>query len=153
MMSHLRLLNKWLLTRIIQPFARENGSALVEFVVFAIPLFIPLVFFINSFTAQSFAEIAYQNIARQSLRAFVASPDFETGIRKIEYILDNSDLTPTPKYIISCPLAKCFTPGTVASIELLGSVTVHKGIGGEAILGSEIVLAKVSERFDQWRED
>ena len=97
--------------------------------------------------------IAYQNIARQSLRAFVASPDFETGIRKIEYILDNSDLTPTPKYIISCPLAKCFTPGTVASIELLGSVTVHKGIGGEAISGSEIVLAKVSERFDQWRED
>jgi hypothetical protein len=153
MMSHLRLLNKWVLTRVIQPFARENGSALVEFVVFAIPLFIPLVFFINTFAAQSFAEIAYQNIARQSLRAFVASSDFETGIRKIEYILDNSDLMPTPKYKISCPVAKCFTPGTVVSIELLGSVTVRTGIGGEAISGSEIVLAKVSERFDQWRED
>lgn len=152
-MSHLRLLNKWILTRVIQPLARENGSALVEFVVFAIPLFIPLVFFINSFTAQSFAEISYQNIARQSLRAFVASSDFETGIRKIEYILDNSDLIPTPKYIISCPVSKCFTPGSVVSIELLGSITVHKGIGGKAISDSEIVLAKVSERFDQWRED
>lgn len=130
----------------------EGGSALVEFIVFAIPLFIPLVFLINGFAARSYLEIEYQNIARQSLRAFVASPDFETGIRKIEFILQSSEITPKPRYVISCPLKECFTPGTVATIELLGHLQSKPGIDGGLITGSEKVLAKVSEHFDQWRD-
>lgn len=147
------LFSRFKFKRVLNICLRETGSSVVEFVVFAIPLFIPLIFFVNNFAARSFSEIEYQNIARQSLRAFVTSSDYETGVRKIAYILDSSRIVPVPKYKIYCPTAKCFTPGSIVTIELFGSVKeISKSYGTDDVIGSQIVLAKLSERFDEWRD-
>ena len=53
--------------------AGENGSASVEFVALAIPLFVPILIFINNFSELSSSEILARNLVRESLRAYVTS--------------------------------------------------------------------------------
>lgn len=51
----------------------EDGSAVVEFVLLAIPLFIPLILFMNSFADLSNKESIARTLARESVRGFVLS--------------------------------------------------------------------------------
>ena len=53
--------------------AGESGSASVEFVALAIPLFVPILIFINNFSELSSSEILARNLVRESLRAYVTS--------------------------------------------------------------------------------
>ena len=57
---------------------RENrGSASVEFVVLAIPLFIPLFIFMNSFATVSDSQDSLRTLAREAARGFVTSANDE----------------------------------------------------------------------------
>ena len=49
----------------------ERGSASVEFVLLALPLFIPIFIFLNQFSQLSSQEMALQTLARESVRAFI----------------------------------------------------------------------------------
>ena len=51
----------------------ESGSAIVEFVALAIPLFIPLVIFLNHVASVSVNEESARSMAREVLRVFVIS--------------------------------------------------------------------------------
>ena len=51
----------------------ERGSASVEFAVLAIPLFIPLFIFINSFANMSDSQDSLRTLAREAARGFVTS--------------------------------------------------------------------------------
>jgi len=51
----------------------ERGSASVEFAVLAIPLFIPLFIFINSFANMSDTQDSLRTLAREAARGFVTS--------------------------------------------------------------------------------
>jgi len=51
----------------------EDGSAVVEFVLLAIPLFIPLIIFMSSFADLSDKEAIARTLARESVRGFVLS--------------------------------------------------------------------------------
>lgn len=51
----------------------ERGSASIEFVLLAIPLFIPLFLFMNSFSAATDDQERLRTLARESARAFVTS--------------------------------------------------------------------------------
>ena len=51
----------------------ERGSASIEFVLLAIPLFIPLFLFMNSFSAVTDDQERLRTLARESARAFVTS--------------------------------------------------------------------------------
>ena len=51
----------------------ESGSAIVEFVALAIPLFIPLFIFLNHFASVSVNEEIARSMAREVLRVFVIS--------------------------------------------------------------------------------
>lgn len=55
----------------------ERGSASVEFVALAIPLFIPLFIFINSFAAMSDGQDSLRTLAREAARGFVTSSNDE----------------------------------------------------------------------------
>ena len=60
--------------RMFQRFlADERGSASVEFVALAIPLFIPLFIFMNSFASMSDGQDSLQTLAREAARGFVTS--------------------------------------------------------------------------------
>ena len=53
----------------------ESGSASVEFVLLAIPLFLPILLFLNHFEQLSNSELVARTLVRESLRAYVTSPN------------------------------------------------------------------------------
>ncbi|MEI7540461.1 MAG: hypothetical protein WCJ89_03165 [Actinomycetes bacterium] len=56
----------------------ESGSAIVEFVALAIPLFIPIFIYLNSFASVSGNEAVIRVLAREGVRAYVSSDnDYE----------------------------------------------------------------------------
>ena len=57
----------------------ESGSAIVEFVALAIPLFIPVFIYLNSFTSVSGNESVVRTLAREGVRAYVASDNDYAG--------------------------------------------------------------------------
>ena len=59
--------------------AGESGSAIVEFVVLAIPLFIPIFIYLNTFASVSGNEAIVRILAREGLRAYVASDSDHAG--------------------------------------------------------------------------
>ena len=66
--SHLR---KWM--------GDDKGSAIVEFVVLAIPLFIPVFIYLASFASLSGNEAIVRTLARETLRAYVVSENDHAG--------------------------------------------------------------------------
>jgi len=58
----------------MQRFIRETkGSASIEFVLLALPLFIPLILFANTWSQASSAQEQLRTLAREAARAFVTS--------------------------------------------------------------------------------
>jgi hypothetical protein len=53
----------------------DSGSASVEFVLLAIPLFLPILIFIGHFATLSNSELVARTLARESLRAYITSPN------------------------------------------------------------------------------
>jgi len=56
-----------------QKLQSESGSAIVEFVALAIPLFIPVFIFLNHFSGVSVDEVIARSMAREVLRVYVMS--------------------------------------------------------------------------------
>ena len=60
-------------------FSREDGGAIVEFVALAIPLFIPIFIYLNSFSSVSANEEIARSMAREVLRVYVISESDGAG--------------------------------------------------------------------------
>ena len=75
----------------------EVGSAVVEFVVLAIPLFIPIFIYLASFASLSGNEAIVRTLAREALRAYVASENDHAGrevsAQALSVIADHLGLT------------------------------------------------------------
>ena len=54
-------------------FSQEDGGAIVEFVALAIPLFIPIFIYLDSFSSVSANEQIARSMAREVLRVYVIS--------------------------------------------------------------------------------
>jgi len=67
---------------------REEGSASVEFVLLAIPLFIPIFIFLGQFSAVSSHEMVMQTLARESLRSYIESSNDESGEALIREVIE-----------------------------------------------------------------
>ena len=67
-------LNSWLKV-FKERFKSESGSAIVEFVALAIPLFIPVFIYLNHFSSVSANEEIARSMAREVLRVYVISED------------------------------------------------------------------------------
>ena len=57
----------------------ERGSASVEFVMLAIPLFLPIFIYLNQFASLSWGEESAQVLARESLRGYVQASSDANG--------------------------------------------------------------------------
>lgn len=60
----------------------DSGSAIVEFVALAIPLFIPIFIYLNHFSSVSVNEEITRSLAREVLRVYVISED-ESAARNL----------------------------------------------------------------------
>ncbi len=59
----------------------SNGSGVVEFVLLALPLFVPLFIFLSHFETRSFMETSMRSLAREMIRGFVLSESDSTALR------------------------------------------------------------------------
>ena len=66
----------------------DSGSASVEFVLLAIPLFLPILIFIANFSEITDSHTALRTLARESARSFVMSESDEVAYRVAEEVAD-----------------------------------------------------------------
>lgn len=70
----LRILkNGNLLASLLRKLKNESGSAVVEFVALALPLFVPVIIFLSQFAILSNDEFMVRTLARESVRAYILS--------------------------------------------------------------------------------
>jgi Flp pilus assembly protein TadG len=70
----------------------QRGSASVEFVALAIPLFIPLFIFMNNFASMSDGQDSLRTLAREAARGFVTSSNDEIAYGVAHEIITNGAL-------------------------------------------------------------
>ena len=66
----------------------EDGSAVLEFILLAIPLFLPVIFYLVQFASLSSGEIKGRSLVREIVRAYVAADD-ETSAQERSTIVMN----------------------------------------------------------------
>lgn len=117
----------------------QNGSAVVEFVLIATPLFIPAILFFNAMQNSAKEEMNTSYIARQAVRAFATAPDQSIGNMRIRRLLDeftklenkglyNGNTKNGFSYEISCSTEDCFTPGTLIELKLFREIPEVNGL-------------------------
>ena len=105
----------------------DRGSASVEFVLLAIPLFIPLFIFLNSFAASTESQEVLRTLARESARGFVTSSNDEIAFAVVDEIVsqgstvlgfanDSSESRVTME--VDCLSKPCISPDNSVRISL-----------------------------------
>ena len=130
---------------------REEGSASVEFVLLALPLFIPIFIFLGQFAAVSSLEMVIQTLARESLRSFIESNSDESGEALIRQVIEvggkNLGLSQHEIAAIDvemhCSKSPCHLPNGRVRITLRMDSSVSHG---------RIIEAAAQEYFSPWSQ-
>lgn len=130
---------------------KEEGSASVEFVVLALPLFIPIFIFLGQYAAVSSHEMAIQTLARESLRSFIESSSDESGEALIRQVIEvggkNLGLSQYEIAAIDvemqCSKNPCHLPNGRVRITLRMDSSVSHG---------RIIEAAAQEYFSPWSQ-
>jgi len=130
-------------------FTEESGSAVVEFVLLAIPLFVPLSYFLVNVANHVSAESQVRNFARQSVRAYVTSPNEDVAMGRINAILDTfrnqhqvrESLSQGIDISLVCSQVPCLSSG--------GIVKAVVNVPSDGLIRGFKVSA--SESVDDWR--
>jgi Flp pilus assembly protein TadG len=110
----------------------EEGSAVLEFVALALPLFIPLFIFLNNYAQTSDAQGNLRTLSREMARAFVTSENdkvagavayevFVKGANVLGY--GNSLSSGNLSYTITCSNSPCISPNSEVLVTLLDKVS------------------------------
>jgi len=111
----------------------EEGSAIIEFVLLAVPLLIPIVMYLGVVHTNSKIHSDLHNLARQSARAFITSSDesFESArMQSILTIFEVRVLKPDgiseiPTLSVECAATPCLTPNS--RVKVTASLTHLQG--------------------------
>lgn len=116
-------------------FSRDAGSASVEFVILAIPLFLPIFIYLTQFAELSNSEIQARSLVRQVVRAYVSSQTIQEAQSRASIVLNygagrmgiaSSDIS-AMHLSFSCSADPCLTPGARVRGNLtLSSPTLHR---------------------------
>ena len=111
---------------LLRKLKNESGSAVVEFVALALPLFVPVIIFLSHFAALSNDEFIVRTLARESVRAYILSANdlsatinarntIKTGARELglkeERIKDLS-------FTVDCAGLLCISPDNKVEITI-----------------------------------
>lgn len=120
----------------------ERGSASVEFAVLAIPLFIPLFIFINSFATMSDGQDSLRTLAREAARGFVTSANDEIAFEVAhEIVTKGAEILGYGGAIqqgeiemhIECSNRPCISPNASVRVIMTRSDTGHLRIKVSAL--------------------
>lgn len=105
----------------------EQGSATIEFLALALPLFIPLFIFLNQYALQSDTEASMRTLGREMARAFVLSENDEVAARVTEEVFQkgsdvlgfaNDARSGDLSYSYQCESSPCISPDNRVEIRL-----------------------------------
>jgi hypothetical protein len=111
---------------LIAKIRSEDGSAAIEFVLLAIPLFIPIILFMSSFADVSDKESIARTLARESVRGFVLSRGDISAYSTAHHIaaegamalgLDTHEIS-SMRVNIRCETWPCISPGNRISLTI-----------------------------------
>lgn len=130
---------------------REKGSASVEFVLLALPLFIPILIFLGQFSAISSHEMVLQTLTRESLRSYIESNNDKSGEELIRQVIEvggkNLGLSQQEIRAINvemkCSESPCHQPNGRVRITLSMDPSVSHG---------RIIEAAAQEYFSPWSQ-
>ena len=122
----------------------DTGSATAEFVIFTLPFFTAFLILITTVSSKTLAISESENLARQTVRAFVTSPNEDLALIRAHQVLEIYKSRRSPsgnqareiKLDITCSTHPCLTPSNM--------VTATITIGG-------VQKASASEYVDLWR--
>ena len=122
----------------------DEGSAIAEFVIFTLPFFTAFLILITAIQNQSMAISESKNLARQSVRAFVSSPNEDLAMVRAYQVIEiykSKQSTSAKKereieLNLTCAFYPCFMPGNL--------VTATIKVGDDQ-------TASASEYVDLWR--
>jgi len=112
--------------RIRSAIRDEDGSAVVEFIALALPLFIPLAIFMANVQHDSSIQFQARNLARQVARAYVTSHSEIEGAQRVrilentfmEEIFNQTSEISRPSIEITCSASPCLLPRSRIHIEV-----------------------------------
>ena len=112
--------------QLIHKLRDQNGSAVVEFVALALPLFVPVIIFLSQFATLSNDEFIVRTLARESVRAYILSANdlsatinarntMKTGAQELGLKEERiKDLD----FIVDCAGLLCITPENKVEITI-----------------------------------
>ena len=124
----------------VSKFRSEDGSAIVEFILLAIPLFLPIILFMGSFADVSNKEAIARTLARESIRGFVLSHGDIAAYSSAHQIalsgaqalgLNNSEIS-SMKIQVKCFSWPCITPRNRISL----TITFYSNQGHREIIAT-----------------
>ena len=126
----------------------ESGSASVEFVALALPLFVPIIFFLHQFASVSGQEEIARTLAREGARAFVTSSNQSSATAAMTAVIQRAgrelglreEEFERMAINLECSDSPCYSPnGKIV-------VTVHFG----AFKEFRAVTASAQEYISPW---
>ena len=108
-----------------------SGSASVEFSMLAIPLFIPLFIFITQFSHASDAQDSLRTLARESVRAFVSSPNDQIAFAVAHQIIEKGGTILGEENVemrIICSASPCISPDARVLVRLVSRDSANQEI-------------------------
>lgn len=126
----------------------ERGSASIEFVALALPLFVPIIFFLHQFASVSGQEEIARTLAREGARAFVTSSNQSSATVAMSAVIYRAgrelglkeDEFERMAINLECSTSSCYSPnGKIV-------VTVHFGASKEF----RAVTASAQEYISPW---
>ncbi len=117
--------------------AEDSGSASVEFVLLAIPLFLPTLIFMANFAELTDSHTALRTLARESARAFVMSENDATAYRVAAEVADKGAVVlgyqSEVSLDIKCSQMPCISPDGRVTVTLTRHVKDSKKVSVSAI--------------------
>jgi len=110
----------------------EEGSAIVEFVALALPLFIPLFIYLNHYATSSDVQASLRTLSREMARGFVTSENdavadrvtFEIFSKGAEVLGFSEELASgSLAYSYECKNSPCISPNNEIVITLRSSIS------------------------------
>ena len=139
----------------------ERGSAVVEFVVLTLPLFVPFALYLGFINSQSQASYDAHNLARQVARAFITSPSEDLTAPRVNTVIDafvsnfleKHGITNRPQVSFDCSASPCLTPGATVKATVTLEDSTIKPAGYLRFFNSSPtkVVANDAQVVDIWR--
>jgi Flp pilus assembly protein TadG len=116
-------------------FRDEAGSAVLEFIMIALPLFIPLSLYLNSVNGAAQGSMDLQNISRQVARAYTTSTSEDLALVRANEVLSVYQNQILPIHgsreiltlAIQCGAIPCLSPNAKVSVTVTASPSGKSG--------------------------